>query len=441
MLKIIFNFSFLIFAKNKKKCMKKALFYITLIFIALFQLNCGAKKETNVIEFWTLQLSPAFDDYFHKLISRYEKENPGIKIKWIDIPYDAAIQKLMASAAAGNPPDVVNLSADFLAKFNGLNALADLTNYFPKDSFNIFLPNALENCVYDDKVIALPWYLNTYVLIYNKKFFKEAGFSENDVPRTFSGLVNFTRKYKDKTGNYALFWNIGKDSYLPMMLESEGVNMTNSEMTKAEFNSPEGIKLVDQWVRLYKDGYLPKESIIKPGSSIIEPYQSGQVAMVFTGPVSLKRIKDNAPKIYSETDVAPAVVGKTGNHELAVMVVSVMAGSENVKQAADFAFYVTNAENQLNFSKIETTYPSIKTALKDSFFTLNDGTLETRARIIGAKELNDAVRLREYLEHPQFDKLRDAFDEAVQNAALGKMSTKEALDEAAEKWNKILSGA
>ena len=100
---------------------------------------------------------------------------------------------------------------------------------------------------------------------------------------------------------------------------------------------------------------------------------------------------------------------------------------------------MTNSENQIAFSKIETTYPSTIVALNDPFFTKDDGTLETKARKIGAKELFDAVRLRKYLEHPQFDKLRDAFDEAIQKACLGKMATKEALDEAADRWNQIFA--
>ncbi len=413
------------------------LFIVLLLSLSIF--NCGKKDDRKKIEFWTLQLSPTFDNYFKELIDKYEQQNPDVDIVWVDIPYDAAIQKLLASAVAGNSPDVVNLSSDFLAKFAGMNALVDLTEFTPKDSFNIFLPNALENCIYNNKIVALPWYLNTYVLIYNKEFFKNAGLTEKDIPKTFSELVETTKKYKDKTGKYALFWNIGKDSYLPMMLGSEGVEMTDSTMTKAAFNSPEGVSLVDKWVQLYKNGYLQSESIIKPGSTIIEAYQSGQVAMVFTGPVFLRRVKDNAPNIYNNTDVAPAVVGKTGKHELAAMSISVMKSSKHIKEAVDFAFYVTNSENQIAFSKIETTYPSTLDALKDSFFTFDDGTLETKARIIGAKELFDAVRLRKYLEHPQFDKLRDAFDEAIQKACLSKMSTKEALDEAAKKWNEILA--
>ncbi len=421
--------------------MKKIL--IITVFATLFLSSfsgCGKKESQNSIEFWTLQLSPVFDNYFHNLIKNYESENPGVKIKWVDIPYDAAIQKLLAASAAGSPPDVVNLSSDFLAKFNGMGALVDFSKYVSRDTFQMFLPNALEDCTYNNKIIALPWYLNTYILIYNKKYFKNAGFTKSDVPHTFSQLVAITKKYKDKTGKYALFWNIGKDSYLPMMLASEGVQMTNPEMTKATFNSPEGVKLIDQWIQLYRNGYLQRESIIKPGSTIIQPYQSGQVAMVFTGPVFLKRVKENAPDIYNETDVAPAVVGKTGKSELAAMSLSVMSGSKHKKEAIKFAFYLTNVKNQIEFSKIATTYPSVKEALKNPFFTKDDGTLASKARIIGAKELPNAVRLRKYLENPEFDRLRDAFDEAIQNAALGKISTKKALDEAARKWDQILSG-
>ena len=419
--------------------MRKIILFSVILLISFLFVSCSKKEDKKTIEFWTLQLSPTFDKYFNEIIDKYEKDHPGFDIVWIDIPYDAAIQKLLASAVAGNSPDVVNLSSDFLAKFAGMNALVNFSEFVPKDTFKVFLPSALENCTYDNKIVGLPWYLNTYVLIYNKDFFKNAQLTEQDIPKTFNDLIEITKKYKDNSDKYALFWNIGKDSYLPMMLGSEGVAMTDELVSKAIFNSPEGIELIDKWVQLYRNGYLQSESIIKPGSTIIEAYQSGQVAMVFTGPVFLRRVKDNAPSIYKNTDVAPAVVGKTGKHELAAMSISVMNSSKYKKEAVDFAFYVTNSENQIAFSKIETTYPSVVEALKDSFFTIDDGTLETKARIIGAKELFDAIRLRKYLEHPQFDKLRDAFDEAIQKACLGKLTTKEALDEAANKWNSILA--
>lgn len=400
--------------------------------------GCAPKDSRTVIEFWTLQLSPTFDEYFHAVIRDYELQHPNVKIRWVDVPYDAAVQKLLAAAAAGNAPDVVNLSADFLAKFYAMGALSDLTDAAAKGP-TAFFPNALALCSFDGKIVALPWYLNTYILIYNKQLLREAEFSPAELPATFTQLVEFIRAYKNRTGRFASFWNIGKDSYLPMMLESEGVMMTDSALTHAEFNSERGVALVDKWVRLYRDGYLQSESIMKPGSMIVEAYQSGQTAMMFTGPVFLKRIAVNAPAIYAQTDVAPVVTGASGRHELAAMAISVMSTSAHPAEATEFARFVTNAKNQLAFAKLTTTYPSAVGAYADPFFSRDDGSLESRGRVLGARELSSAGRLRAYLQHPDFDRLRDSFDEAIQNACLGRMTTKEALDRAAAQWNEVLS--
>ena len=418
----------------------KIIINIIIVFsMFILSISCNRTSDPNTIEFWTLQLSPVFDNYFNEIIKEYETQNKGIKIKWVDVPYDAAIQKLLSSLAAGNPPDVVNLSADFLAKFSGLNALENFYDYFSYDSLNrVYLPNALESCTFKNQLVALPWYLNTYCIIYNKSLLNKAGFDDESIPETFKELTDFIKLYKDKTGKYAIFWNIGKDSYLPMLLESEGVKMVNPLLTKALFNSKESIELISEWMDLYKTGYLPSESLIKSGASIIELYQSGQVALVLTGPVFLKRIKDNSPDIYKNTDIAPPVVGKTGLHELAAMSISVMKNSVKKKLAVDFALYVTNNLNQLKFCKLATIYPSTISALSDSFFTRSDSTIETRARVMGAKLLPDAVRLRKYLEHPKFDLLRDIFDESIQSIGLGNIPVRQALNDAVNKWDVIL---
>ena len=400
--------------------------------------GCAKKETRTIVEFWTLQLSPTFDEYIHAAIREYERQHPTVTITWVDVPYDAAIQKLLASAAAGNAPDVVNLSADFLSKFYAMGALADLTRDVAQ-SRSAYLPRALELCTFDGKIAAVPWYLNTYILIYNKQLLAEAGMTRSDLPATFVQLVEFIKTYKDRTGKFAAFWNIGKDSYLPMMLESEGVMMADSALTHAEFNSERGIALIDRWVQLYRGGYLQSESIMKPGSMIVEAYQSGQTAMMFTGPVFLKRIAVNAPAIYAQTDVAPVVVGVTGRHELAAMALAVMSTSTHRTEAADFALFMTNAKNQLEFAKLTTTYPSVAEAYSDPFFSRDDGSLESRGRVLGAQELPTAGRLRAYLQHPEFDRLRDSFDEAIQKACLGTLSTKDALDRAALEWNDVLA--
>lgn len=413
---------------------------LALMLSAGLSLSCsGEKSEGKIIEFWTLQLSPYFDDYFRDLITRYESEHPGVTIRHIDIPYDAAIQKLMAAASAGTPPDIINLSSDFLAKFEKFGLFADLRDHDSEDSIRSrYLENALDECVYDNKIIALPWYLNTYAMIYNKALLRKAGFDSSDVPKTFDEFTAFIREYKNRTGKYATFWNIGRDSYLPMMLGSEDIPMTDSQMTKALFHEPESASKIGEWIALVKGKYLSRDCVIRPGSAIIEPYQSGQVAMVFTGPVFLRQVKENAPGIYAETGIAPPVTGRSGKHELAAMALSVLSTSVHKQESYEFVRYILNAENQLRFAKMAPVFPSHKEALTDSYFTDTDGTLETTARVMGAEYLPSATRLRSYLRHPRFDQLRNFFDEAIQNAALTRISTQDALDKAAKSWNAVL---
>jgi len=412
---------------------------VPLLLVLILISGCSKSGErTTQIEFWTLQLTPEFTDYFLKVIAAYEESHSGVTVKWVDVPYDAAVQKLLAAVAAGNPPDVVNLSSNFLSKFYSFGALMKLNGRLPDSARTSYLPNAMKNGVYSTDTVALPWYLNTYVLIYNNQMLREAGFSGRDVPQTFDGMVLFARRFKDMSGKFAFFLNIGKDSFLPMVLESEGIHLISADGSRAIFNSPEGVAAVEKWVRLFRDGYLPRETVSGRASSLIEPYMSGQVASVFTGPVFLGRVRANAPAIYDVTGTVPALVGKTGESELAVMSISIMATTKHPREAVDFALYVTNAENQLAFSKIVTTYPSVTSALDDPFFTKDDGTPETHARVTGAKELPTAKRLRTYFAIPDYDMLTEAFDEAIQTACLDNMSTKDALDRAAGRWNAIL---
>ncbi|NUN71056.1 MAG: sugar ABC transporter substrate-binding protein [Bacteroidetes bacterium] len=414
--------------------------FIVSLSIVLLQLGCRTADDRKTIEFWTLQLSPAFNEYFTELIARYEQAHPDVRIRWVDVPYDAAVQKLLASAVAGDPPDVVNLSADFLSKFHAMKALADLRPAVQTCGYT-FLPNALDLCRFDSALVAVPWYLNTYVALYNKELLRTAGMTERDVPRTFDGLISFIRTYRQRTGKHAFFWNIGKESYLPMMLGAEGIPMTDERMTRARFNEPAAVAAIDRWVQLYREGFLPAESIIKPGSAIVEAYQSGQVPLIFTGPVFLQRIRSNAPAIYERTGVAPAIVGAAGRHELAAMAISVLTTSPHPAEAADFALFVTDPANQLAFSRQTATFPSVMEALQDSFFLQGNGSVIDAGRAVGAADLANAGRLRKYLLHPEFDRLRDAFDEAVQNACLGKVSTADALNKAAQEWDRILEGS
>ena len=46
-------------------------------------------NNTQEIEFWTMQLQPQFTEYFNKTIADFEAQNPGVKVRWVDVPWSA----------------------------------------------------------------------------------------------------------------------------------------------------------------------------------------------------------------------------------------------------------------------------------------------------------------------------------------------------------------
>jgi len=392
-----------------------------------------------VLEFWTLQLRPTFDDYVLGLLQEYEQSHRGVRIRWVDVPYDMGTPKLLSALASHHPPDVVNLFSDQLPEFASRNALAVLDALVEEKVRARYLEQAWRRGVFRGRTFAIPWYLSTDVTIYNRQLLADAGFDSTEVPRTTEALLQFARTYRERTRKFAFFFPLAREDYFLQMLASEGVAILSQEGTHALFNSPRGVEVADQWITLFRHGYLPREALTETHRIAIEQYQSGQVALFVSGPQFLKLIQENAPSVYAQTDVAPAITGKTGKLNLAVMQLAVLGASAHRREAVDFALFVTNPKNQLKFCQIVAILPSTRETLRDPFFERPDGTLEAKARSVAAQQLRVAEPLLPHL--PNFVKLRQIFQEAIQEACLGKRTTKEALDEAARQWNQTLAAS
>ncbi|GJM71512.1 hypothetical protein HMSSN036_37280 [Paenibacillus macerans] len=160
-------------------------------------------KEPVTLQFWTIALQPTFNDYFHELISRYEKENPHVTIDWQDFPFDTVSQKLLTSIASGKSPDVVNLNTEFASQIGSKGALADLEEYLTPEEKAAYFEGIFSSTVLDGHAYALPWYTGTEVLFMNTKLLKEAGLDPSKPPQSREELADWARQIKAKTGKTA----------------------------------------------------------------------------------------------------------------------------------------------------------------------------------------------------------------------------------------------
>src|SRR6056297_2802574 len=145
--------------------MKKKILLIILILIMIFSFSAQAAAEKE-IEFWTINLSPQYDQYFLSKIEEFENENPNLKIKWEDVNFSTINQQLRHHLAAGDIPEVVNLSPQLMASLLEEDLLFPVST-LSKDYSQEYYPLLWENGFYQGEYYAFPWYLSSKLMIFN----------------------------------------------------------------------------------------------------------------------------------------------------------------------------------------------------------------------------------------------------------------------------------
>lgn len=404
----------------KGRFLKKVILIILIIFAILLTVPSHepAKSQHEVI-FWTLQMND-FSDYMNGVISEFETENPGIKIKWIDVPFSEGEKRTLASVLSDNPPDLINLNPDFSATLAQKGTLYEIPSDAVKD-FNSEIINSLK---YNGKLYSIPWYATSAVTIYNKALVKKSGIA---VPKTYEELAISAPVVREKTNAYIFLPNITENDTMLKILNKYGVNSYEN------INSEKSVAVFEFFKDLYQKNLIPKESITQTHREALEKYMSENVVLFQAGANFLNMIKENAPKTYEHTDVAPQLTGEMGQNDFSLMNFVIPLRAKNKDEALKFAIFLTNEKNQLELAKFTNIIVTNQKALKDDFYTkYEEHDLMAKARVISAKQLN---HIEPALQSARNQKdINNLINSAVQEILLNKASTKEVLDKVSKDW-------
>jgi putative chitobiose transport system substrate-binding protein len=389
--------------------------FVKLFLVFLVALNfAGCKPKTDgriELEFWTLQLND-FTPYIEQKIDIYEKNHPNIKIKWIDIPFSEGEKRTLSAVMSDNVPDVVNLNPSFASTLESKKVLTTID----RDFDDIYVPSALNLCRQGSGYYAIPWYVTSSVTIYNKEILEQAGFK---TPLdSYQGFFTFSQKIKQATGKYALMPNLAEDGKMLKTLAKEGVDLDTF------FDSEKTIQNYELFKALYRQNLIPKGSINQTHRDSLEKYMAGDTAVLEAGANFLKTIEQNAPEVYKKTDVSPQMNLQNGIIDISLMNLVIPIKSKHPQEAIDFALFMTNDANQLEFCKLAPVLPSTKKALEDEFFA-QENTLIDKGRKISANQLKNAQNSSRI--YPNQKQINEVIDYATQIILLDKKSIKQAL--------------
>lgn len=406
--------------------------------------RAGGKDIT--LELWTLSLRPTFTTYMEDLIDAFEAQHPGVRVLWVDVPFSAVERKLIAAAAAGRAPDVVNLSDLMFARFAGAGAFLELSEILEGPPESRYHDGALAVGRLADGLFALPWYLTTQSRIVNEGLLGDLGADPAAIASDWPTLRNQAKAHFARTGSILFTQPLGQDSQLPVMMLADGIIPFTTDADgrlRARLSSPEVIEWTGQWVDLYRSGAMPRQAATNGFEHLIEVYQDERVAVLNTGANFLGRVKDASPRVYERTTVAEPIVGALGRAHIAVMPVCVTAGSRHPQLAAKLAWFLTSPENQLAFCRLAPILPSTPASLNDPFF--NGPTKDETergiekvgmARAIVTDALTDGVAFTPALEC--WPTLRRSFNEHIKRALLSDTPVDRVLADIERDWNRIL---
>ncbi|MFB5067828.1 MAG: maltose ABC transporter substrate-binding protein [Candidatus Wallacebacter cryptica] len=294
------------------------------------------------------------DEFIKQAGEAFTKLYPHIKINYVNVELGDSTGQIAWDGPAGVGPDL------FAAPHDKLGELVVGGHVMPTADPDEVGAQVLESCrtalTYDGVMYGYPVSAETYALFYNK-----ALISEDEVPKTWEELKEFSRKFNEANpGKYGFIMDVGNGYYTIIFTTSQGNRLFGPDGTDTEntnINSPASVEGMKFFQSLREILDVPAADLTTSiGDSV---FASGGAAMYITGLWNVA----NFEKAGLEFGVAPlpALPGEdtppasfSGTRAMFVS-----AYSYNIEEAELFARFLISEEMQRLRFDITGTVPAI----------------------------------------------------------------------------------
>lgn len=246
----------------------------------------------------------------------WNADHPGTPVDLVfDGGSDGVLQKTVAGAIAGKLPDVAYEFGSSVAQLARQPRLVDLTDVVQGDGWNWqdFFPAEREAATTaDGKVVGIPALVDNLGLVYNRKAFADAGLAEPTNTWSWQQFRAAAARLSDPDdGRFGwAYVDDGSEDTVwrwTSMLWQAGGDLLDASNTHAAFDSDAGRAALRQ----LRDMAVTDRSVYLDdgGGNYLNLFNSGKIAMLWTGPWDLSSINDDVD--YGVTYLP----GFDGNHE------------------------------------------------------------------------------------------------------------------------------
>ena len=315
----------------------------------------GKRGEEKIsISVWVLDEDTEIWD---PILIRFENSYPDINATLEEIAPGNYENELLNALAAGRGPDVFMFNSKWLIEHGDKIAPAP-SNKMTAETFSGFFPQVAEqDFVSEGRIYAMPLFVDTLALLYNRDIFDAKGvvFAPGTW-KEFEEAVAKLRTFENgKMGDKAAA--IGGTSasvsnavdLVGLLMLQNGSTIVNESFTRADFGR-EGEAGLLQYTK-FADPQSPLYTWDDSLGLSNEVFANGEVAMAFAYPSDVREIKDTNPFLDFEVSKMPQLDKSNPVNFANYWGLAVRSGSSNLSAAWDFTIFAStdkaSAENYI----------------------------------------------------------------------------------------------
>lgn len=301
-------------------------------------------------------------DIFQELITRFEEQNPGIKVELTSVPDPETA--LVTRIAANDFPDIVTIwpAEKFYRDLMRDGALMDISD---QAFLNDVADETRAIAKYDDKDYALSMTMSAYGLIVNNRLFEDYGIEK---PQTWDELIAAAEAFQANGIQPFAFYDKSTEQLGQMAERLIGV--INNDITsqfkrvgKKETsweNETEMRALADAMLLLRQ--YGQKDTLGAGYEDAFNDIATEKAAMIFYGSWGIQTLLNLNPELDIEMITIPNPTGAASKIPASIdTALSITASCKNKEAALKFLAFMGSEETAQYYADMEKNPSVIKT--------------------------------------------------------------------------------
>lgn len=400
--------------------------FCTFLFAALYS-ACGDSAPQDagnkIVNWWHFWAEPYQKPIVRKLISDFERSNPGIKIKATELTWSSGYEKLTAAFAGDHPPDVLELGSDWIYEFGSRGLLEDLSQTTDSLKSHYLGWSCAE---VDGKVFAMPWLLGSRILFINKGLVPMADEIVNlETLKEYICAAHHPEKQIYGFGNTKREPHQLYKKFLPF-LWTFGGNILSSDGTKVILDSPESVQALSYYLDLCRCGLLESQK------NLDDSFVAGNLAVVFSGGWLIRKIQEQHPGLnYTVLPMPSPTPGIPGTSFFGGEYLAVSRKSTVTKESLRWIRFLMSEENSMALcAESKVVVPSAVNAIELPYYKTHplERTLFQQIQYSRSSPL-----------HPKWNVIEGILEEMLEQVTYEKVGPREAITLAKTRIEKELA--